>query len=404
MRDENNPISQADGVAKDQGLDILGLLLALAKYKRTILAITVGAALIAAAVSLVLPSTFLAVSRIMPPQQSQSLATAVLGQLGVAGGLSSAALGLRSPSDLYVSILKGRTIADAIIARFNLKEAYGETLDADARRALDRRVFVSAGRDGIITVEVEDREPMRAADIANAFVEELERLTFGMAMTEAGQRRLFFEKQLKLVRDDLTSAEFGLRKFLEESGLAIPEGQAQLTVSAAAHVQAEIAAKEVQVSTMRSFASENNPDLIRAEQELKTLRQQLARLGKNSGKSDGDVLVALRKLPRDYQVYLQRVRDVKYQETLFELLAKQYEVAKIEEAKNATVIQVIDKAIPSDKRSWPKRTLIVILSAIAAFMISVVYVILREALERWQRDPVDSEKLLALRKHFPTLR
>jgi tyrosine-protein kinase Etk/Wzc len=305
---------------------------------------------------------------------------------------------------LYVSILKGRTIADAIIARFNLKEAYGETLDADARRALDRRVFVSAGRDGIITVEVEDREPMRAADIANAFVEELERLTFGMAMTEAGQRRLFFEKQLKLVRDDLTSAEFGLRKFLEESGLAIPEGQAQLTVSAAAHVQAEIAAKEVQVSTMRSFASENNPDLIRAEQELKTLRQQLARLGKNSGKSDGDVLVALRKLPRDYQVYLQRVRDVKYQETLFELLAKQYEVAKIEEAKNATVIQVIDKAIPSDKRSWPKRTLIVILSAIAAFMISVVYVILREALERWQRDPVDSEKLLALRKHFPTLR
>jgi tyrosine-protein kinase Etk/Wzc len=400
MAERAHVASQNSTPDAESGLGVLDILIVLAMRKALIVTATLGAALIAAVVSLLWPHTFTATSRLMPPQQTQSLATAVLGQLGLSGGLSSAALGLRSPSDLYVSILKGRTVADAIIARFKLKELYDETLDVDARRALQRRVFIGSGRDGIITIEVEDRDAARAAAIANGFVEELERLTFTMAMTEAGQRRLFFEKQLRLVRDDLTNAEVALRQFLEGSGLSIPEGQAQITVAAAAQLQAEIAAKEVQLSSMRSFASDKNPELIRSEQELKSLRYQLARLGKNTGGSDGDVLVALRKLPGAYQAYLQRLRDVKYQETLFELLSKQYEVAKIEEAKNSVIIQVIDRAAVPDKRSWPKRTLIVVLSGLAALMLSIVYVVLCHVFERWKNDPLDSGKLSTLRKHI----
>jgi tyrosine-protein kinase Etk/Wzc len=379
-------------------MHLLDVLILFAKYRRTIFISTFSAAVIAAVASLVWPHSYTSSTRIMPPQQSQSLATLLVGQLGAAGGaLNPAALGLKNPSDLYVSILKGRTIADAIIQRFDLKQLYDANSDVSARLALEQRVAVTAARDGIITVEVEDRDAARASDIANAFIEELERLTLKIAVTDAGQRRLFFEKQVKAAREDLTKAELALRTFLEESGLAVPEGQTQLTVTAAGQLRAEVTAKEVQLSAMRSFAAENNPDLVRAERELASLKQQLARIGKSQKSEGGDVLVSLKGVPGASQVYFQRLRDVKYQEVLFEVLAKQYEIAKVEEAKNATVVQVIDRAIPSDKRSWPKRTLIVLVAAISALMLSIIWVMICEKLNEWREDAVGAHKLATLR-------
>jgi tyrosine-protein kinase Etk/Wzc len=378
-------------------MHLLDVLILLAEYRKSIAIATFGAALVAAVISLVWPYTYTSSTRIMPPQQTQSLATLLIGQLGGAGGaLNPAALGLKNPSDLYVSILRGRTITDAIIQRFKLKELYDSDSDVSARKALERRVSVTAARDGIITVEVEDRDAIRAAEIANAFIQELERLTLNLAVTDAGQRRVFFEQQVKAAKDDLTKAELALRTFLEDSGLAFPEGQTQLTVAAAAQLRAEVTAKEVQLSAMRSFAAEGNPELIRAERELASLRQQLTRIGKNSKSEGGDVLVSLRGVPGASQAYLQRVRDVKYQEVLFEILAKQYEIARVEEAKNATIVQVIDRAIPPDKRSWPHRTLIVLLAALSAFMLSIVRVLILETVNKWRRDPDEAPKLALL--------
>jgi tyrosine-protein kinase Etk/Wzc len=403
MPDAIRPESPLDGGTSPAGqndlggVHILDVLILLAKYKKSILVTTFGAALIAAIISLMWPHSYTSSARIMPPQQTQSLATLLIGQFGAAGGaLNPAALGLKNPSDLYVSILRGRTIADAIIHRFKLKELYGSDSDVTARQALERRVSVTAARDGIITVEVEDRDAARAAEIANAFIEELERLTLNLAVTDAGQRRVFFEKQVRSAKEDLTKAELALRTFLEDSGLAVPEGQAQLTVAAAVQLRAELTAKEIQLSSMRSFAAENNPDLIRAERELASLKHQLARISKNQKSEGGDVLVTLRGVPGAAQGYLQRLRDVKYQEVLFELLAKQYEIARVEEAKNATIVQVIDRAIPSDKRSWPHRTLIVLLAAISAFMLSIVRMLILEKVSKWRGHPDEGPKLATL--------
>jgi tyrosine-protein kinase Etk/Wzc len=382
-------------------MHLLDVLIQVTKYRRSIFLTTFGAAVVAAIISLVWPHSYTSSARIMPPQQTQSLATLLMGQLGSAGGaLNPAALGLKNPSDLYVSILKGRTIADAIIQRFKLRELYDADSDVSARKALEQRVSVTAARDGIIAVEVQDRDAVRAAEIANAFIEELERLTLNLAVTDAGQRRVFFEKQVKAARDELTNAEVALRSFLEESGLSVPEGQTQLTVAAAAQLRAEVTAKEVQLSAMRLFAAENNPDLVRAERELASLKQQLARIANSPKKEGGDVLVALRGVPGASLIYFQRLRDVKYQEVLFEVLAKQYEIAKVEEAKNATVVQVIDKAIPSDKRSWPKRTLIVLLAAMSAFMLTIVWVMIREKVNEWREDPEGAQKLVVLRDNL----
>jgi uncharacterized protein involved in exopolysaccharide biosynthesis len=281
-------------------------------------------------------------------------------------------IGLRNPSDVYVGMLKSRTISDAIIRRFDLRKLYEEDTLVDTRKELNRHVTIGAGRDGVIAIDVEDKDPKRAATMANAYVEELSKLTLTLAVSEASQRRLFFEGQLRKAKEDLTDAEVQLKVFTEKAGLVNPQGQVSVTVAQAAALRAQISAKEIQLSAMRSFATENNPDVERTRKELVGLRNELARIGNDHDKGGADVLVPFGKAPEVSLEFVRRYRDLKYYETLYEVLAKQYEIARIDEAKDATLIQTLDVAVPPDKKSRPLRAVIVLVSTLIALIAAVV--------------------------------
>jgi uncharacterized protein involved in exopolysaccharide biosynthesis len=382
---------------EDDEISLLDLVIVLAKHKRIVLGVPFGVAIVAAIVSLLLPNYYTGTTRILPPQQSASAATALLNQLGGAfGGLAGAAggaLGLRNPSELYVGMLKSRTVADNLITRFDLGKVYDEDYVSETRKRLAKETTISTGRDGIITVEVDDKDTKRAADLANGYVEELKKLTKVLAVTEASQRRLFFEQQLLQAKDSLTAAEITARQGLQKGGIAQVDAQGRSMIEVTARLRAQISAKEVQLGAMRTFAAEGNPELQRAQQELEALRRELSR---NEGSSAAPAanMDANRASGLDN---LGRLRDVKYYEFLYELLAKQYELAKIDEAKDATIIQVVDKAIEPDRKSRPKRALIVIFAAFVTLIGAVIWVFVREAVTKG--SPEQTARLNALRRH-----
>lgn len=380
----------------DEEVSLLDLLIVLAKHKRLILGLPLGAAIVALIVTLLMPNTYTGVTRILPPQQSQSTAAAMLNQLGGLAGIAGQSLGIKNPNDLYVGMLKSRTVADNLIDRFELRKLYDKTTLDDTRKELESNTKIASGRDGIIVIEFEDKDPKRAATIANAYVEELYKLTQTLAVTEASQRRLFFERQLEQTRNNLANAETAARLGLEKGGLVVVDAQGRGMIETTARLRGQIAVKEIQISAMRAFATGQNPDLKQAQHELDAMKQELAKMeGTSSGRDKpGSVGKA------DGMENLRLLRDVKYYETIFELLAKQYEIARIDEARDASLIQVLDKAVEPERKSKPKRALIVILTALVAGFLVVIWVFVKEAGERARQNPEKASRVEALRGYL----
>lgn len=392
--------TQHSALDQEDEISLLDLAIVLAKHKILILGVPFGAAVVAAGISLLMPNIYTGTTKILPPQQSQSAAVAMLGQLstqvGGLGGLAGSALGIKNPNDLYVGMLKSRTVADTLIDRFELKKVYDEDTYHYARKELEKKTVISSGKDNIIAIEVEDKDPKRATAIANGYVEELYKLTQTLAVTEASQRRLFFERQLAQTRKDLANAEAVARQGLEKGGIVKVDDQGRAMVETTARLRGQIAVKEIQISAMRTFAAERNPDLRQAYNELEAMKQELAKIeGMVSGKPNAGNLGKT-----DGMENLGLLREVKYYETIYELLARQYEIAKIDEAKDASLIQVLDKAIEPEKKSKPKRALIVILTALVAGFLAVLWAFVREAGERARRDPNSAGRLEALRAYL----
>jgi len=392
---ENRKDARAEeNASADDEVSLLDLLIVLAKHKRLVLGLPLVVAIAAAIVSLLLPNIYTGTTRILPPQQSASAATALLNQLGGAAGVlagaTGGALGIRNSNDLYVGMLKSRTVADDLISRFDLGKTYDEARLSDIRKRLEKETTITSGKDGIIVIEVDDKDPKRAAEIANAYVDGLTKLTRVLAVTGASQRRLFFERQLVQAKDNLTAAEIGARQGFQKGGLAQVDAQGRSMIEVTARLRAQVSSKEVQLGAMRTFAAEGNPELQRTQQELEALRRELARIEGSSpvnpgGRADASGNAGLNNLSR--------LRDVKYYEFLYELLAKQYELAKIDEAKDASVVQVMDKAMEPDRKSKPKRTLIVLLSIVVAGLIAILWAFVREAGEKAKRDPERARRL-----------
>jgi tyrosine-protein kinase Etk/Wzc len=395
------PNSQDSPEVKSPGLDIA---VAFAGYKRLWLGLPFVTAILALGISYGLPNWYTATTRIMPPQQSQSNAVAILGQLGAITGGNAQTLGLKNPSEIYIVMLKSRSVADGIITKFDLLNVYGDRLMADARNRLGQNSTLQAGREGVITIEVTDKSADRAANLANAYVEELRKLTLNLAISEAGQRRLFFDEQLKGAKVSLAAAEVELKNFIEKSGIPSVEGQLGLSVAAAAALRAQITAKEIQLSSMRTFATETNPEIRRSRQELDALRAELAKMESNAHISAGDVLLPFSKAGALGLEYKRRFRDLKYNEALFEALAKQYEIAKIDEAKDATLIQVLDKALVPEQRSWPRRGLITALAFFISLLLSTASIVALIWLRQVRSDARRADKLnqliRSLRTHY----
>jgi len=362
----------------------------LAKRKSFILKFVGIAAALTTITVFLLPKTYTANSKIMPPQQNQSMGAAAalsqLGQLGPLAALAGKDLGLRNPSDIYIALLRSRTVQDALINRFSLMDVYGIKWRIDAEHRLEDRTEISAGKGGVIAISVEDRDRHRAADLANGYVDELEKLTRTLAVTEAGQRRIFFEREMKQANDDLANAEVALKQTQEKTGLILLDSQSRAIIESLTSLRARVAAQEVLVQQMRTFAAPENPELIREEKALEALRDQLNRLEGGQGKrlfTD----VPLENVPARGLEYIRKLREVKYHETLFELLAKQYEAARIDEARDAFVVQQLDKAIPPEKQSWPKRSIVVLVATFLALLVAIAAATLMDAVERANEDP-----------------
>lgn len=390
----NLPDIQLNG--DDDEISLLDLLIVLAKHKKLVLGLPFVVALLAAAFSLRLPNIYTATTKILPPQQSQSAASAMLAQLGGIAVLAGGAAGIKNPNDIHVAVIKSRTVADNLIQRFGLMKRWEIDIKypSDAYNMLEGVSKIVAEKNGTITIAVDDQDPKAAADLANAYVDELVKFTSMLAVTETSQRRLFFEQQFALSKDNLANAESAARQALQTGGLVKVDDQGRAMVEVTARLRGQITVKEVQISAMRTFAADRNPELQLAQQELASLKRELAKI-----EGTGNTKLTTNSPSGQGSDSLRLLRDVKYQETIFELLARQYEMAKIDEAKDSSVIQVLDKAIEPDRKSKPKRSLIVLISTLAALFLGILWAFVREGLARAKADPQQASRLLDL-KHY----
>ena len=369
-------------VAEDE-ISLLDLLQVVVDNLRLLIVGPLAVGLLALGVSFVVTPTFTAKTQFLPPQQQQSAAASMLASLGSLGGLAGAAAGIKNPSDQYLAFMKSVSVQDALIERFQLVERYKAKLKEDARKELKERARIAAGKDGIISVEVDDHDPKVAADMANAHVEELHRLLARLAVTEAQQRRVFFEKQLAQTKDNLVKAEQALKSTgVNSSALKSTPAAAVETV---ARLKAMISAQEVKLASMRGYLSESAPDFKLALNELAAYRSQLAKAEENEPASTSAT------------DYVARFRDYKYHETLFELFAKQYELARVDESREGAVIQVLDVAQPPERKSKPKKALIAIIATLATGFALLLWVFVRQALKNASASPQTAEKLQTLR-------
>ena len=381
-----------EGQASDpeEEVSLLDLAIVLAKHKKMIIGLPMVVALVAIGVALSRPDIYTGTTRILPPQPTKSAA-----QLENLTGLAAGVPPVRNVNDLYIGMLKSRTVADILIQKFDLNKLYGQTYQSYTRKALEGRTQITSGKDGIITIEVDDLDPKRAAALANAYVEALFELSNVLAITEASQRRLFFERQLAVARNNLAKAEKAARSGLESGGLASVEAQSRSILETTSRLRAQITAKEIELSAMRTFAADKNPELVRGRQELQAMQRQLGSIEGITRGSNGEGSAGALGLEN---VHL--LREVRYHEVLSELLAKQYEIARIDEANNAAIIQVLDKAIEPDRKSKPNRRQMVWYATFVAGLLAVLWVFLSEALARFKADPNEARRLAVLRSHL----
>ena len=372
-----------NGVPANNEVSLLDLLQIVADNIKLLTVGPLAVGVTALAISFAIPPTYPASTKFLPPKQQQSMAASMLSSLGALGGLAGAAAGLKNPAEQYVAYLKSDNVQDALIERFKLLERYDEKYKVDARKELSKNARISAGKDGLITVEVDDKDAKVSAELANAHVEELQRLLGQLAVTEAQQRRLFFEKQLKQTQEKLTQAEQALRSSGVDASTLKSDPKAAVT--AVAQLQAQVTAQEVKVASLRGYLTESAPDFKQAMTELGALRAQLNKLENANSKTGGD---------GDYTA---RYREFKYQETLFELFAKQYELAKLDEAREGAVVQVLDMAQTPEKKSKPKKALIAVMATLASGFSLLIYVFIRQGLRNANQSTETSEKILRLK-------
>lgn len=324
-----------------------------------------AAGIIALGVTYLIAPVYTARTSFLPPQQAQSVAASALASLGSLGNLVGG--GVRTPADQYVALLQSTTVADRLIDRFSLIQVYDKEFRQDARRELARLTRSGAGKkDGLIVLEFDDPDPARAAAIANQYVEELRLLTNRLALTDAQQRRAFFENQVAVTRNDLRKAQSALQAsgFTADSLKAEPKAAAE----GYAKAKAELTSARARLDALRRGLTDNAPEVQQAEAAIDVLRGQLERLESSSS-------------PVNSADYIGRYREYKYQEVLFEQFSRQFELARLDEAREG-LLQVVDVAQAPERKTWPKRGLIGAVVATAALVTLLAWILATERLRR----------------------
>jgi uncharacterized protein involved in exopolysaccharide biosynthesis len=384
---------RAAPVQNGDGISLIDIATAIGEEKRLIFWITVVCSLAGLAIGLLMANVYTAKTTFLPPQQNQSGAAAALASLGSLAGLAGGALGVKSPDEMYVALLQSQTLQNNLIQQFKLQTLYEQKSLSDTRNLLKSNIKITADKkSGIISIEVDDKSPMLAAQLANAHIDQLHKLLDRLAVTEAQQRRMFFEQLIGKTKEALAVAELASKKAQETSGIVSLDAQTASSIKVAAELRAQIAIREVQIRAMSSYATPQNSDIQRIGAELVALHAQLDKLEQGTGRNQSSDKSA------DALANLRAFREVKYQQAILETLIKQYELARVEEAKEGPLIQQVDVALPPEKKSRPKRAVIVIMAGISGLMLAVIATFIRRNLRRASLDPVFSESINAMRK------
>ena len=334
-------------------LPALRSLLQMALRRRKLVAVEAAALIVIVSVTaILLPNLYTATVAIMPPQGGSSSAAmlAQLGNLGALASMGGGGIGVKNPNDMQVALLKSRTTEYAMVERLQLQAEYHKRYVSSARARWEKMTSIDSGlKDGLIRLSVTDRDPRRAAELANGWVEEYQHVTAKLALTEAAQRRMFFEREVNGERDELERAEDNLKNTEDRTGVLELDGQSRALIASAALLRAQVAAKQVEIRAMREFATSENPDMARAEQELSGMEGQLAAMDVDSDHSTGDLIAPKGKVTQTGLEFARALREEKFHEAMYELLTRQYEVARVDEARQGSIVQVVDPAIPPDR-------------------------------------------------------
>jgi len=376
------PDSSVEDSAEGAGFGALEFITLLVERWRLLVIGPIVAGGIALGISFLIAPTFTARTSFLPPQQQQSAAASALASLGALSGLAGSVAGIKTPGDQYVALMQSVNVEDRLVDRFKLMQLYDTKYRFEARAKLRENVRINVGKkDGLITVEADAKDPAMAADLANQYVSELRRLSGELVLTEAQQRRAFFAAELKRTGAKLTEAQQALQQSGFNPGAMKAEPKA--AADSYAKIQAEATAAEVRLQTIRQSLADSAPEVQQQAAQLSALRTQLLKLEATTNTAgDAD--------------YVGRYREFKYQETLFDLLSKQYEMARLDESREGALIQVVDVATVPEHKSKPKRLYIELTTVFGSFFLLVVWVLASHFWQSAKADPNNAEKLARL--------
>lgn len=388
---------------EEDEIDLLDLALVLAKHKRLIIGIAFVACLVALILGFIMTPIYRAETHLVPPQSlagqlPSSILTMIPPEFRTLAIQSGA---IKTTADLIAGIAKSRTLVDNIIDKFNLMDYYHvETRDA-ARSALSGAISAKVDeKTSLITIAVEDKDPVMAADMTNAIVDELQNLLQGLALTQVSQQRLFLENQLKQAHHNLMQAEEEFQKYQALSGLLNVDVQMQALMDSIANIQAQIAVKEVQLKAARTFATAQNPEIKRLQAELAGLKKELKNLEAKAGRDNPNLIPAFEEIPKAGMEYARRLRDLKFQETLYETLLQQYQAAVMVEASEGLVLQVIDPAIPPELKIKPRRKLMLIVAGFLGLFVGIFAAFIKEFIDNSSKNPESADKMALLKSYL----
>jgi capsule polysaccharide export protein KpsE/RkpR len=363
-------------------------------------------ALASLGIALLIPSRYEATTQLMPPDSQSSsgmaMVSALAGRAGGLGGVAGDLLGVKNSGALFVGILASRTVQDRLIEQFDLQREYHASKMEDARASLSAHTRVAEDRkSGIIAVTVTDHDPRRAAAMAQSYVDELDRLVEQVSTSSARRERIFLEERLRAVKQDLDSAARKFSIFASKNTAIDIPAQSKAMVEAAATLEGQLIAAEAELHGLGAMYTDQNVRVRALRARVSELRAQLGKMGGVSGTSaapssetDASLYPAIRQLPLLGVTYADLFRQTKIQETVYELLTQQYELAKVQEAKEVPSVKVLDAAVAPTKKSFPPRGLLMLSGAAFAFLVACASILIRRA---WQKmDPLDPGKQFAL--------
>ena len=383
LPDAMTDVQASNDAGPDEEVGLLDVAVPLIQHWKMLVMVPVLTAAAAVGITYLIPPTYTAITTFLPPQLQKSSAASALASLGALSGLPGVAGAIKTPGDQYVSLLQSVSVTDRIIEKFKLIEVYEVKYRFEARKELSRNVRISLGKkDGLLSVEVDDKDPKRASELANEHVDQLQKVTGELALTEAQQRRIFFETQLKQTGDRLAAAQ----QAVESSGFNAGAIRAEPRAAAEGYAQlkAELTAAEVRLGAMRTGLSDATPEVQQQAAVTSALRAQLSKLEsgtENSSNAD----------------YIGKFREFKYQESLFELFSRQFELARLDESRDAGQIQVVDPAQIPEWKSKPKRGFVGLVTLVLTAIALLLFVLLRYFWQRASVAPTTRSKVARVR-------